>query len=167
MDTDSTFAIVDIVVVVIVLVFALSGLRIGFVRGVASLLTLVVATYCTYYTATSLDFSFGDVQIPAVMQPFLAFVVVYIVAWLLFRILARLIEGDSDRDHFQKINKPLGLVLGFVKGVTLVFLVVVLLDLDKSTNPAIQESIFVQMLSADVQTTSAVESAVDAPQDSL
>lgn len=140
MESQSTFALVDVFIVIVVLIFALLGLRSGFLRSLSTVLALVAATFGALHAGSWLNFSFGDITIPETLLPFVGFAVVFVVVWLVLRIVVRLIEAEDSDDKVGRINRPLGLLFGFAKGVVAVIAVAIIFDLGSREEAFFKES---------------------------
>ena len=146
MEPVSTFALVDVLIVVVVLIFALLGLRSGFLRSLSSVLALGAGTFGALYAGAWLNFSFGDVSIPEGLLPFVGFAVVFVLAWLVLRIIVRLIEAEDSDDKIGRINRPLGLIFGFAKGVVVIAAVAIIFDLGSRQEAFFKESTLLTLL---------------------
>lgn len=119
---------------VIVLSMAVSMMR-GLVAEVASLITLIAAFMIARILASPVaDIAFGSVH-PHALAVVMAFVLLFIAAWVVQRLLRSLLTSALSAIGLGGVNKLLGAFFGAVKGiltVTLAVLVCAFTDLPQS-----------------------------------
>ncbi len=113
--------IIDVIYAVILLLALITGLRKGLISSVFSLIAIVVAVitavHFSHVAAAYLDKWF---TISSRFLPFISFIVVFIIVIILFRLLAKAIEGIFRLISINFINKILG-GLVWVVGWTMLF----------------------------------------------
>jgi len=122
-------SVLDVIILIMMLYFLISGYRKGFVRQTATLLGLLLAIYLSlnFYLdfvevlARYLDFS------PTVLQ-FMSFAIIFVVANLLVHIFGEILKSLLDWMYLEPVDKGGGFLLGALKGLALVYLLVIILN---------------------------------------
>ena len=129
------FTAIDVVFGIIV-VFATvrAGLR-GFVKeslSVASLvLGVVVAVLFSGSVAGYLDEWIGT----SVWNQVIAFLGIFVVLYILIKLFENALHRMIERIHLQSLDHAMGLILGVVEGVVVVFLLILLIQIQPVADP--------------------------------
>ncbi|MFP4429676.1 MAG: CvpA family protein [Spirochaetota bacterium] len=133
MSTD--FTAIDVVFGIIVIFATLrAGLR-GFVKealSVASLaLGVVVAVLFSGTVAGYLDEWLGV----SVWNQIIAFLGIFVVLYVLIKLFENALHRMIERVHLQSLDHAMGLLLGVVEGVVVVFLLILLIQIQPVADP--------------------------------
>ncbi len=138
----------DWVFIIIVFGFAVIGFSQGFVRGLISLLTWLIAAVCAYFFADTLDMKlvtkwFNSPEVAFWMSFFAIVVAIWIVGGIV-----RVIFGLFRKDNHSVPDRLLGFLLGAVKSILVMSLTVGVLSYNKAftDQEAWQESLLVPWL---------------------
>ena len=142
------FTAIDVVFGIIV-VFATvrAGLR-GFVKeslSVASLvLGVVVAVLFSGSVAGYLDEWIGT----SVWNQVIAFLGIFVVLYILIKLFENALHRMIERIHLQSLDHAMGLILGVVEGVVVVFLLILLIQIQPVADPErlLRGSLFARVL---------------------
>jgi membrane protein required for colicin V production len=120
---------------IFVVVLVLLGIRCmsrGFVAevlSVAAILVGLLAALLLYKPAGELVVGWGLVAKPAALPGILGFLGVFLVAFLLMKLVERVIREGIEAAELGGIDRALGLLLGLAEGLLLVSLVLVAMSL--------------------------------------
>jgi membrane protein required for colicin V production len=120
---------------IFIAVFALLGLRCmikGFVAevlSVAALLAGLVAALFLYKGAAQLFVAWGLNPKPDLVPAILGFAAVFILAFLLVKIIERLLKEGIEAAELGAVDRLLGLALGLAEGLLVVSIVLVAMSL--------------------------------------
>lgn len=122
-------SILDLIIGIIVLFFLITGYKKGFVRQTATILGLLISVYISIYFY--LDFvifleRFLDLS-PTILQ-FISFAVIFIVFNVIIHLLGEALKSLLDSLYLESADRAAGILFGALKGVALVYLMVVILD---------------------------------------
>lgn len=119
---------IDVLIVVVVMLFALSGWRRGFILGLFDLIGLVLGLIAAFFLSSYVTRALEGLGIGAGFAGIVAFILVFIAVdmlfWLLMRKLLRRIPEPVLR---SKVNRGFGVLLGAAKGVLICTLAILLL----------------------------------------
>ncbi len=138
----------DWIFIIIVFGFAIIGFSQGFVRGLISLLTWLIAAVSAYFFADSLDMNFVTKWFNSPEVAFwISFSAIVLFVWLLGGV-AHIIFGVFRKDHQTVTDRLLGFLFGIVKSTLVVSLIVGVLSYNKALTEqeAWQDSLLVPWL---------------------
>ncbi|WP_119329571.1 CvpA family protein [Cysteiniphilum halobium] len=138
----------DWVFVIIIFGFAVIGFSQGFVRGLISLLTWLIAAVSAYFFADSLDIHFVAKWFNSPEVAFwMSFFIIVVFVWILGGIV-HIIFGVFRKDNQTVTDRLLGFLFGIVKSTLVVSLIVGVLSYNKALTEqkAWQDSLFVPWL---------------------
>jgi membrane protein required for colicin V production len=124
---------------VFVVIFALLGVRCmikGFVAEILSVAAIFVGALAglfLYKSAGQLFMRWGLPSKPELLSTILGFMAVFLVAFLVVKFVARLLEEGIEAAELGGVDRALGLVLGLVEGLILVSFVLVAMSLLEPT----------------------------------
>ncbi len=137
--------ITDIVILSIIVFFAIRGLFAGLIIGVVGMLGIALALIFSYMVYTPIhnivvNMGVTDDKISSVITYVLGFLLIYVIVFLMGKILHRFITMI----HLGGLNRLGGLIFGGVKGAVIasIFLWIVMLFIPKESaiNNSIAES---------------------------
>jgi membrane protein required for colicin V production len=120
---------------IFLVIVALLGIRCmirGFVTellSVAALLVGVLSALLLYKSAGELLVSWGLAAQPAALPGILGFIAVFALAFIVVKLIERLLNEGIDAAELGGIDRALGLLLGLAEGLVLVSLVLVVMSL--------------------------------------
>jgi membrane protein required for colicin V production len=121
------FAVFDAIGIIILIVAAIRGAFRGFVTELMSTLSILagvlVAIIFTAPTAPLLVPYIGN----TFWTPIVAFLLLFVVTYLLVKLLEALLHGLVERIEIEKLDQALGFFLGIVEGLLLLAVLVFLL----------------------------------------
>jgi membrane protein required for colicin V production len=120
---------IDIVFIIILLILGFHGLLIGLIRSICDIIGILMA----YILAVSFS---PLLEIPRVLSFFLIFIIVVIAVHLIGRILSKAIKATP----LNMLDRLLGGLLGFVKGLIICFVVLLIMLLLKRPNNTVERS---------------------------
>ncbi|WP_151193204.1 CvpA family protein [Cysteiniphilum sp. JM-1] len=138
----------DWIFIIIVFGFAIIGFSQGFVRGLISLLTWLIAAVSAYFFADSLDMNFAAKWFNSPEVAFwMSFFAIVVIVWILGGIV-HIIFGVFRKDNQTVTDRLLGFLFGIVKSTLVVSLIVGVLSYNKALTEqkAWQDSLLVPWL---------------------
>lgn len=138
----------DWVFIIIVFGFAVIGFSQGFMRGLISLLTWLIAAVSAYFFADSLDMNFIAKWFNSPEVAFwMSFFAIVVFVWILGGV-AHIIFGVFRKDNQTVTDRLLGFLFGIVKSTLVVSLIVGVLSYNKALmeQKAWQDSLLVPWL---------------------
>jgi membrane protein required for colicin V production len=130
-------SLVDIILVVIFLVGAISGYREGFLMELFSLLALLLGVLGAFKLLGWAMVLLGDkFNIDQKMLPYIAFAAVFIAIVIVVRLVGNLIKVSLDKSFLGRVDQIAGAFLGLIKTA---FILSVLLWLTDSLKIGIPE----------------------------
>jgi membrane protein required for colicin V production len=142
------FAGIDIVFGIIVLILAFRAAIRGFVKellGTAALfLGIIVAVLFSGLVAQTIDQYFG----PSIWSQVIAFLVLFLVVYLLVKIFESALNKLIERIHLDQLDHALGFFLGIVEGLVVVFIILLLVQIQPFFDPEaiIDGSVFARIM---------------------
>ena len=122
----------DWVFIIIVLGFAAIGFSQGFVRGLISLLTWLIAVVSAYFFADTLDIKFATKWFDSPEVAFwMSFFAIVLFVWVLGGI-AHIIFGVFRKDHQTVMDRFLGFLFGIIKSILVASLIVGVLSYNQT-----------------------------------
>jgi membrane protein required for colicin V production len=116
-------------------ILALLGIRCmikGFVSEVLSVAALLIGLFAAlilYKDAGALFVSWGLAATSAAFPGILGFAAVFVLAFLLVKLIERLLQEGIEAAELGGIDRALGLIFGLVEGIALISLVLVVMSL--------------------------------------
>ncbi len=111
---------VDIVLLLLILVGAISGFRQGFLMALFSISALILGVLgALKLMATTVTWLSAKIDINETVLPYLAFAVVFIAIVIGVNLLGRLIKVSIDRTFLGKVDQAAGAGVGLLKAVFL------------------------------------------------
>jgi membrane protein required for colicin V production len=144
-----SFAAIDVVFAILIVVLAVRGAIRGFVAefgSVAALFLGLGGAIALYKSVGALmDKWFGS----SLWNPFIAFLVVFLLIYLLVKALERLLAALFDRLELERLDRAIGLFLGLAEGLLLVGVLLILLNWQPffETRGLLGDSLFARFLS--------------------
>lgn len=121
--------ILDIIIGVVLIIFAFSGLRNGLIMEVFSLASDVIGIYGAMFFSETVSYWLADaINVTPEYLTLIAFILTFIVVMILVRYLGRLISALVEAIHIGFIDKIGGLVFGMLKGALLVSVFIMVLN---------------------------------------
>jgi uncharacterized membrane protein required for colicin V production len=128
----------DIIIIILLILFAIGGLRRGFVWELLTTGGLVLGFALTYfYRADLLDLVLRLLPSGWSRQwgAALAFLVFFLIIYLGFASIGKLLRDRLHKTPLKWVDRVLGVALGALKGAILIALLVTALDLLSPNNP--------------------------------
>jgi membrane protein required for colicin V production len=144
-----SFAAIDFVFAVLIVVLAVRGAIRGFVAEFGSVAALflglggAIALYKS--VATLLGKWFGT----SLWNPLIAFLVVFLLIYLVVKVLERLLAALFDKLELERLDRAIGLFLGLAEGLLLAGVILFLLNWQPfyDTRGLLRDSLFARFLS--------------------
>ncbi len=113
---------IDVVLAIVLALFALRGLQRGFSREFFALVGLVggIAVAASYYLEAAVML---PPSVPEIGRPYVAFVVVFAAVWLAAKLVGLLVHHALGAVLLSPIDRAAGALFGAAKGVALMALV--------------------------------------------
>jgi len=123
-----SFAAIDMVFLVLVIVLAIRGAIRGFVSEIGSVAALVAGFggAILFYkpSAALIGRMFGS----SMWNPLIAFLVLFLVLYLVIKALEHLLHALFDRLNLERLDRAIGLFLGLAEGLLAVSILLFLLN---------------------------------------
>ena len=121
----------DWVFIIIIFCFAIIGFSQGFVRGLISLLTWLIAAVSAYFFTDSLDMNYVTKWVNSTEIAFwMSFFVIVVFVWILGGIV-HIIFGFFRKDNQTVTDRLLGFLFGIAKSTLVVSLIIGVLSYNK------------------------------------
>ncbi len=122
--------ILDIIIGIVLLLFALAGLRKGLIIEAFYLASVIVGIYgAMYFSDATADWLSDLINVAPEYLALIAFIITFIVFLVLIRYLGRMISNLVEAIHLGFIDKIGGFAFGIVKGALLVSIIIMLLNM--------------------------------------
>jgi len=123
------FHTIDYIILAVIGLSVLTGLFRGFVKECIALIVWVVAIWCAYtYTSTAASWLTSYIN-DASVRTAVGFALVLVVVLLIGAIINGLLSFVLHRTGLSGTDRLLGMLFGFVRGVFIVALVIVVLNM--------------------------------------
>ncbi|MCR4954493.1 MAG: CvpA family protein [Treponema sp.] len=123
-----TFAIIDWVFSIIILIFAISGVIKGFIDNVFGKIAFVAGILLGYLFYKDLAaVILKDIKYPYVANG-LAFLLIFVVTFLAIKILQMIIAKAFEWSILKSLDRTLGFIFGIVEGLAVVCLLIFILS---------------------------------------
>jgi membrane protein required for colicin V production len=143
-----TFAGIDIVFTIIVVILAFRAAFRGFVKellGTAALfLGIIMAVLFSGLVAQTIDQYTG----PSIWSQVIAFLGIFLVVYLIVKIFESALNRLIERIHLDQLDHALGFFLGVVEGLIVVFILLLLVQIQPFFDPEalITGSVFARIM---------------------
>ena len=120
---------IDLILILIILLFAIQGFRKGLIYEVASLAGLILGIYASFHFANYLEGYLTDyLNVPEIYSTVTAFILIFLLVVIALHFVGKIIENIIDLVALGFINKLAGSVFGLAKGIILISLAFLILD---------------------------------------
>ncbi len=116
----------DLIILAIVLLSAVVGLVQGFLKEITSLVTWVLAIWLAWHYAPVLEPHLGGALSDEPYGIWVARAIVFVVVLVAGAIVGYLLDRFVRMSLFSGLDRMLGFLLGFVRGVVIVALIIIL-----------------------------------------
>ncbi len=142
------FAAIDFVFAIVVVILSLRAAIRGFVKellGTAALILGIVAAVLFSGLASGLIEEFIG---PTVWSQVIAFLGIFLIVYLIVKIFEGALNRLIERIHLSQLDHALGLFLGIVEGLVVVFVLLLLIQIQPFFEPEglIEGSLFARVL---------------------
>ncbi len=138
----------DVGILLIIILFMISSYKVGFIEEIFTLLSIIFSFVAAYVfsplLAPYLTFFSQNLYIVRII----AGIIIYTVVYLFFKLIRDGIFDFIEETNLSPIDRMLGLLLGFLKGIIFVsFFVFILSQIDfKSVNQMLDNSMLSHIL---------------------
>jgi membrane protein required for colicin V production len=120
---------IDLILILIILLFAIQGFRKGLIHEVASLAGLILGIYASFYFAGYLEDYLTDyLNVPEKYSTVTAFILIFLLVVIILHLVGKIIENLVDLVALGFLNKLTGSVFGLAKGIVLLSLAFLILN---------------------------------------
>lgn len=120
---------VDFIFILIILLLAFQGFRKGLIYEVASLAGLILGIYASFHFSGYLEGYLTEyLNVPEKYSTITAFILIFIVVIIILHFIGKIIENIIDVIALGFLNKLAGSIFGFVKGIVLLSLAILIID---------------------------------------
>ena len=122
--------ILDIIIGIVLLLFALAGLRKGLIIEAFYLASIIVGIYGAMYFSDAMSEWLSElINVAPEYLALIAFIITFIVFMIIIRMLGRIISGLVEAIHLGFIDKIGGFVFGVIKGALLLSILIMILNI--------------------------------------
>ncbi|TVR03937.1 MAG: CvpA family protein [Spirochaetaceae bacterium] len=142
------FVAIDIVFTIILLFTTLRAALRGFVQEVLSaaavILGIAAAVLFSGLVAELLEATFGR----SIWSQVVAFLAIFLVVYLVVKLSERALRNLVEQIHLESLDHALGLFLGLVEGILIVFVLILLIQVQPVLSPSrvLDGSVFARFL---------------------
>ena len=123
-----SFATIDWVFTVVIILFAISGLIKGFIDNIFGKIAFIAGIILGYFFYKDVAAIFlKDVKVPFAAN-IIAFLLIFVVTFLVIKIVQMIISKAFEWSILKSLDKTLGLIFGFVEGAAVVCLIIFILS---------------------------------------
>lgn len=127
--------LLDIVIGIVLLMFAFAGLRKGIIIEAFYLASFVIGIYGAMFLSDAMsDWLSGVINVAPEYLSLIAFILTFLVFMVVIRYLGRLMSGIVEAIFLGVIDKIGGFIFGAVKGALLVSILIMLLNVFNVSN---------------------------------
>ncbi|MEA2102728.1 MAG: CvpA family protein [Thermodesulfobacteriota bacterium] len=126
----------DIIALVIMGIFIITGILGGFVRGISSLCSIIIGLFLARRYAQTASELMASIHIPNPMG-LVSYLVIFIIFYVGIKVAFRLVQKITRASVLSWPDRAMGGVLGLAKGMLLVVVITVLARLALPENSAI------------------------------
>lgn len=120
---------IDLILILIILLFAIQGFRKGLIYEVASLAGLILGIYASFHFAGYLEGYLTEyLNVPEKYSTITAFILIFIMVIIILHFIGKIIENIINVIALGFLNKLAGSVFGLVKGIVLLSLAFLIID---------------------------------------
>lgn len=121
--------ILDIIIGIVLIIFAFSGLRKGLIMEAFSLASYVIGIYgALFFSETVSNWLADAINVTPEYLTLVAFILTFIVVVILVRYLGRLISAIVEAIHLGFVDKIGGFFFGILKGALLLSIFIMVLN---------------------------------------
>lgn len=122
--------ILDIIIGIVLLLFALAGLRKGIIIEAFYLASIIIGLYgAMFFSDAMSDWLSEIINVAPEYLALIAFILTFMLFMVLIRFVGRLISGLVEAIHLGFIDKIGGFVFGIVKGALLLSVLIMVLNI--------------------------------------
>jgi len=127
---------VDWIIIIVSIIFALNGLKQGFILGAIALIIWVMGALIAYFSAGVLAKKFPELNDSANLRFWIFFISIIIIIWIISKLISWLMPSSSKGEASGFIDKAFGLILSLIKAIFILGLVFGVLN----TFPVVRDS---------------------------
>lgn len=144
-----SFAVIDVVFALLIVVLAVRGVIRGFVAEFGSVAAVFVGIGGAVLFHKALAALFGRWFGESRWNPLIAFLVLFLLLYLLVKALERLLAAVFDKLNLERLDRALGFFLGLAEGLLIVCVLLFLLRWQPFFDPQgfLRDSLFTRFLS--------------------
>ena len=120
------FNALDFVFIAILFIFTFRGLIRGLIDEIFGFGSLIIPLFAAFAFYSRLASAFAP-SVDGILANILGFVSVFIIAFIFLKLIQHLIKAVFSGKILGSLDRTLGLLLGFVEGAALIFLVIFIL----------------------------------------
>ena len=127
--------VLDLIIGIVLVLFALAGLRKGLIIEAFYLLSFIAGAYgAMYFSDAVADWMSDFINVNEDYLTIISFIVTFIVFVVLMRLLGRILSGLLEAICLGFVDKIGGFVFGALKGILLVSVIVMIMNVFNATN---------------------------------
>jgi len=123
-----SFAAIDVVFLVLILVLAIRGAIRGFVTEIGSVAALVIGLGGAILFYKPLAALIGRLFGISMWNPLIAFLILFLVLYLVIKLLEHLLHSLFDKLNLERLDRAIGFFLGLAEGLLAVCVLLFLLN---------------------------------------
>jgi membrane protein required for colicin V production len=128
-----TFAVIDIILLIVILLFVIRAALRGFIKEALSLAALVLGILGGFFfREAGADFiksRLPSLQNMQVISEVLAFIAIFIIVFLVVILFKKILSDIAASLNLGGLDKFLGMIFGFVEGITFTVLVLFVISI--------------------------------------
>ncbi len=122
--------ILDIIIGIILLLFAFAGLRKGLIIEAFYLASIIIGIYGAMFFSDAMSEWLSEIiSIEPEYLALIAFIITFIIFMIIIRFLGRIISGLIEAIHLGIIDKIGGFAFGIIKGALLLSILIMVLNI--------------------------------------
>jgi membrane protein required for colicin V production len=143
-----SFAAIDIVFSIFLILAAIRGLFRGFVRELMGMASLILGIVAAVLLSGLLSLYLDDFLGQSVWNQVIAFLAIFIVVYVIVKIFEGALQRLIERIHLERLDKALGFFLGLAEGLVLIFIIFLLLQIQPffPIDGLLEDSIFASLM---------------------
>ena len=144
-----SFAAIDVVFLVLIVVLAIRGAIRGFVTEIGSVAALVVGLGGAILFYKPLAALIGRLFGISMWNPLIAFLILFLVLYLVIKLLEHLLHAMFDKLDLERLDRAIGFFLGLAEGLLGVCVLLFLLNWQPlfDARKLLEHSLFARVLS--------------------
>jgi len=137
----------DFIFIIVILLALVRGALRGFVTEMLSMAAIIVGIVAAVLFSPSLTPIVASLLGESIWNQVAAFLFLFVVSYLLIKILESLIHSGVERLHLNKLDRVLGFLLGALEGLLVVCVVLFILRIQPffETAPLLSQSFFAKL----------------------